>query len=187
MDVFPKGFSSMKYGMVSKACLALVLLSATSCLSGCDPAQEDETFSALQSALTSLTQNRGLTEQFVRDIKATVDPSDPAYLQAMESYQDARDIYNRYLDQVESGRKAAATRSLRDATPLKVENATADFLEDATRALKPAVNTRRIKFQRAVVIPETLQRDLAIVPKKERDRMVDRFDDQVRWRSWSDM
>ena len=84
--------------------LALALLMLPT-ITGCTPTEESETISGLQTALSDLTQNRSLTEQFVRDVKASVDPGDPAYVQAMESYQDARDSYNRYLDNVESGRK----------------------------------------------------------------------------------
>ena len=156
-------------------------------LTGCTPTEETETVSALQTGLTDLTQNRSLTEQFVRDVKATTDPSDPTYVQVMESYQDARDVYNRYLDSVESGRKESSDRSLRTVSPRSVQNATADFLADATRALKPSINTRRVAFQRAVVVPENLQSTLATLPKKARGKLIDQFDDQVRWRSWSQL
>jgi outer membrane murein-binding lipoprotein Lpp len=156
-------------------------------LNGCTPTEETETVTALQTALTDLTQNRSLTEQFVRDVKSSADPSDPAYVQAMESYQDARDAYNRYLDAIESGRKVDGERSLRGASPLGVQNAAADFLADATRALRPSINTRRVAFQRAVVVPENLQGTLSKLPKKARSRVVDQFDEQVRWRSWSQL
>jgi hypothetical protein len=156
-------------------------------LTGCNPTEESDTISDLQTALSDLTQNRSLTEQFVRDIKSSLDPGDPAYVQAMESYQDARDVYNRYLDSVESGRKQNDERSLRGASPRDVQNATADFLADATRALKPSVNTRKIAFQRAVVIPENLPSNFTSLPKKVRNRIIDNVDDQVRWRSWSQM
>jgi hypothetical protein len=105
----------------------------------------------------------------------------------MESYQDARDVYNRYLDAVESAPNAQASRSLRHATPLDVQNATADFLADATRALKPTLNTRHVAFQRAVVVPTNLQSTLGKLPKKTREKLTDQFDDQVRWRSWSQL
>lgn len=167
--------------------ILLSLLTATFALCGCTPTQESETLTGLQTALTDFTQNRSLTEQFVRDIKSSTDPGDPAYLQAMESYQDARDVYNRYLDALESGKREGTSRSLRSATPLAVQNATADFLADATRALKPSLTTRRVAFQRAIVLPENLPTTLARMPKKARNELIDQFDDQIRWRSWGQL
>ncbi len=175
-----------KIWMFRGGVLASLLFGVTMLL-GCTPAEEAETVSTLQTALTDLTQNRSLTEQFVRDVKADRDPGDPAYVQAMESYQDARDVYNRFLDSVESGPSRATDRSLRHTSPRDVQNATADFLADATRALKPTLNTRRVSFQRAVVVPDNLQAALAKLPKKSREKLIDQFDDQVRWRSWSQM
>jgi hypothetical protein len=164
-------------------CVFLLSLS----LSGCTPDEEAETISDLQTALSNLTQNRTLAEQFVRDVKSDTNPGDAAYVRAMESYQDARDVYNRFLDSVESGRSDQDDRTFRHASPTDVQNATADFLEDATRALKPTANARRVTFQRAVIVPERLQRTIAKLPKKARNRMIDRFDDQIRWRSWSEL
>lgn len=162
-------------------------MSSTLLVCGCTGTQEAETVTALQNALTNLVQNRSLTEQFVRDVKSSTDPSDPAYVEAMESYQDARDLYNRYLDAVESGTPVEKDRSLRHASPRDVENVTADFLSEATRALKPSVDTRRVAFQRAVMLPENLQTTLSKLPKKAREHLINQFDDQVRWRSWSQM
>jgi len=177
----------MKTTSYWKLLLPIALLSVTLATTGCTSTEEAETVTALQNALSELTQNRSLTEQFVRDVKSTTDPSDPSYIQAMESYQDARDVYNRYLDAVESGSHADKDRSLRHTSPRDVENATADFLSDATRALRPSANTRRIAFQRAVIVPDNLQATLAKLPKKAREQLIDQFDDQVRWRSWSQM
>ena len=165
----------------------LLTLSISLCLVGCTPTEKAELVAQLQTALNGLEQNRSLTEQFVRDIKATVDPADPGYVQAMESYQDARDSYNHFLDGVETNGRALTERSLRQADPMEVRNVTADFLADATSVLKPSLNTRRIPFQRAIVIPQELQGTLQKLPKKARDRLIDKFDDQVRWRSWGQL
>jgi len=154
---------------------------------GCTPAEEQEALTQMQTALSNLEQNRSLTEQFVRDIKATVDPSDPGYLQAIQSYEDAREAYDHYLDAVETNGKALTSRSLRIYGPNEVRNATADFLADATAVLKPSVNTRRIPFQRAIVVPDDLQANLHKIPKKVRDKMIDGFDTQVRWRTWGQL
>ncbi len=165
----------------------LAALSFTWLLTGCDPAQETETVSALQTALSTLTQNRSIAEQCVRDIQGTVDPSSPAYTDAMESYQEAREVYNRYLDAVESGQKSTNDRSLRSATPLAVQNATADFFVDSTRALEPNHHTRRLTYQRSVIVPENLQATIASIPKSARNKLVDQVDGQVRWRSWNQL
>jgi hypothetical protein len=156
-------------------------------LSGCTPAEESEIITSLQGSLDSLTQNKTLTAQFVRDIKATVNPSDPGYAQVMDSYQNAREAYDHYLDTVETDSKAPLSRSLRQLGPIDVQNATADFLADATSVLKPAVNTRRIPFQRAVVIPDNLRVTLAKLPKKAREKVIDQFDRQVRWQPWGQL
>jgi hypothetical protein len=156
-------------------------------LSGCTTAQEAEVVTGLQNALSDLQQNRALTEQYVRDIKATVSPSDPDYEEVMDSYQDARESYDHYLDSVESDPKTPPSRSLRRSGPVDVQNATADFLADATSLLKPEIKTRRIPFQRAIVIPDNLQATLQKVPKKARNKIIDTFDDQVRWRAWSQL
>ncbi len=170
-------------GIISAATLIGVCLS----LSGCTATQEAEVVTQLQSALNNLVQNRALTEQFVRDIKSTVAASDPNYSQVMDSYQDAREAYNQFLDAVESEAKTPPSRSVRRSGPVDVQNATADFLADATGLLRPNVNTRRIPFQRAVVIPDNLQSTLQKLPKKARERIIDNFDQQVRWRSWSQL
>lgn len=163
---------------------SLVLVGTT----GCTSQEETETVATLQTALSDLTQNRALTEQFVRDVKASVSPTDPNYQQAMDSYEDARDAYNRYLDTVESGQKSQTSRSLRSSEALgNARSATAEFLADATAALKPSVNTRRVPFQRAVSIPDNLQHTLRKLPKHAREVLVDQFDSQVRWRSWGQL
>jgi hypothetical protein len=122
---------------------AAVVVGACLMTCGCTPAEEQEALTQMQTALSNLEQNRSLTEQFVRDIKATIDPSDPGYLQAIQSYQEAREAYDHYLDGVETNGKALTSRSLRIYGPDEVRNATADFLADATSVLKPNVDTRR--------------------------------------------
>jgi hypothetical protein len=175
------------YQNVSKSIATVLMLVSILGMVGCTTAEEAETASILQTGLSDLTQNRALTEQFVRDVKANADPGDPAYVQAMESYQDARDVYNRFLDSVESGAKPNEERSLRHTSARDVQNATADFLADATRVLKPNLYSRKIAFQRAVLIPDNLPKALAKLPKKARRSLTDQFDEQVRWLSWSQL
>ena len=54
-------------------------------LLGCTPAEETEAITGLQTALTDLSANRSLTEQFVRALKTDGNPEDPAYAHAMDS------------------------------------------------------------------------------------------------------
>jgi hypothetical protein len=170
-----------------KTVLACAAMSMALTMLGCTPAEENEAITALQTGLTDLTQNRALTEQFVRDLKSQCDPNDPAYIQAMDSYDQAKDVYNRFLDDAETGVRQDGTRSLHHSSPRDVQNATANFLEDATRALKPSINTRKVAFQRAIVVPEGLEASLAKLPKKARRNITEQFDDQVRWRGWGDI
>jgi len=166
---------------------ALTAMLSLFVLIGCTPAEEEEAITDAQTALTDLSADRSLTEQFVRDLKANCDSESPACAQAMSSYEDARDTYNRYLDDVENGNVPQGERSLHHSSPRDVENAATDFLSDATRALKPSVNTRQVAFQRAVIIPNNLQYSLSKLPKKARRNIVEQFDDQVRWRSWEQL
>jgi len=171
----------------SRGIVAFVTISLCVGFIGCTPAEETAIITQLQTALNSLQQNRSLTEQFVRDIKATVNPADPGYVQAMESYQEARESYDHFLDGVETNGRSMTARSMRLSGPAEVRNATADFLADATSVLKPDINTRRIPFQRAIVIPDNLQSTLQKLPKKSRENLINQFDDQIRWRSWGQL
>jgi hypothetical protein len=171
-----------------KRCLiALAFLVLGSSLSGCTQTEEAAVITQLQSALSDLAKNRELTEQFVRDIKTTVEPSNPGYATAMDSYQEARDSNDHFLDGVESSGKPARSRALRNASPLDVQSTTAAFMADATNVLKPDVNTRHIPFKRAIVIPSDLQATLHKLPRKDRERIIDNFDKEVRWRSWDQL
>ena len=155
--------------------------------SGCTPTEETDTLAALQSGLSTLVANRTLSEQFVRDVKTTVAPTDPAYQQAMDSYEEARDSYNHFLDTVEDGAVKGKDTRQEMELGLDAENSTAGFLQDATRALRPSMNTRGIDFRRAIHIPGNLAPDLQRLPKRQRSALVQQFDNQVRWRSWGQM
>lgn len=172
---------------VQKCLILLPVLFLCLSTSGCPAAEEAAIAAQLQTALSNLEQNRSLTEQFVRDLKASADHSDPAFAEAMESYQHARECNDQYLDAVETNGHSRTSRSLRLSEPSQVRNAAADFLADATSILKPTVNTRRIPFQRVIVVPEDLQSTLQKLPKKARNKLIDQFDDQIRWRSWGQL
>jgi len=157
--------------------LALVFGSTTACSS-------TAAIGALQAALTSLVQNKSLAEQFVRDVKTSVDPTDPVYQQVMESYEEARDSYNNFLNSVELAAKTNQSKPDLSESAESAQNATADFLESATKTLRPNANTRGIAFRRAIVLPEGLPKDLSELPKKSRQDVINHFDREVRWRSW---
>jgi hypothetical protein len=167
----------------------IIVIVATFCttITGCTPEEEQKTVAALQSGLSSLVQNRTLAEQFVRDVKASVGPNEPGYQQAMESYNEARDSYNHFLDVAESAAKEGHISSRQAQLAVDAQDSTADFFQDATRALKPALSTRGVDFRRAVIIPEDLQRSLGKLPKRDRQSLVDQVDKQVRWRSWDEV
>ena len=169
---------------IAVSALLISILSVT--LLGCTPQEQADAQVFLQQTLSNLVQNRALTEQFVRDVKTNVDPSNPGYLETMQSYQEARETYNRYLDEAESGDKVPHTRQLRGRTAVDVQNRTADFIADATAVLKPGLNTRKIPFQRAVIVPDNLAASIRKLPKHARERLIDDLDPQVRWRSWSE-
>lgn len=171
----------------TKVMMVLVAM-AMLCTAGCSAKDESETVAILQSALSDLQANRSLAEQFVRDVKESVPPTDPNYQQALDSYENARDAYNHYLDTVENSNSQHSSRSLRSVEATNAaRSTTAEFLADATTALRPSVATRHVEFQRAIVLPDNLQRTLKKLPKSSRDYLTDKFDDQVRWRSWGQL
>lgn len=173
-----------------KCSIAVVALAGMvmSFATGCNAKDQAATVAILQNALSDLTQNRSLVEQFVRDVKGSVPPSDPNYQQVLDSYDNARDAYNHYLDTIENPAGKNAARSMRSVQAAEDARSTAaEFLADATTALKPTVATRHIEFQRAIVLPDDLQRALKKLPKNQRDYLTDRFDSEVRWRSWGQL
>jgi len=179
---------------IQQACMTSYIIPAIAALiflgpTGCPSSQEDaQVISLLQTGLSDLQEDRGLVEQFVRDVKTNIDPSDPAYQQAEESYDNARDAYNRFLDSIESEGARSKSRSLRSSdAALNARDAAAEFVADATAALKPSISTRRIQFRRAVVIPDNFERTLQLLPGRDREVLVDRFDRQVRWSSWGQL
>jgi hypothetical protein len=160
-------------------------------LCACNQQQEQTALAVLQGGLNALDQNRSLSEEFVREVKDSGDPGSPSYLQAQASYDDARDRYNAYLDTIEAGKvpKQSKSRSLdsRRALEASVTDSVATFLGDATSALKPSVNTRRVPFERGVTLPSEIPDLLTKLSRRDREQLVAQFDKQVRWRSWSQL
>jgi hypothetical protein len=126
-------------------------------------------------------------EQYGRDVKTSVDPSDPSYSDLMQSYEEARDEYNHYLDEVESDvtthHSHHSTAALAPAVR-KAQDATSQFLAHATRTLDPNSGIRGVEFRKAVIFPQSLTRDLHHVPETYRQDLISTFDEQVRMRSW---
>ena len=166
--------------------LALIICVGLIGLTGCTTVQEQEVAAALQAALANLTANRALVEQFGREVRTSVDPSDPLYSDLMQSYEDARDEYNNYLTEVELEgiRHHSASAAALASASQKAQDTTSQFLARATRTLDPNSNIRGAGFHRAVTIPESLPRDLHNLPKRYRQNLISTFDSQVRLRSW---
>lgn len=156
-------------------------------LIGCPSAVTAEAQVLLQQGLSALTQNREIVEQSVSDVKSALSPSDPRYLDAMESYGEAKESYDRFLESVESGDKTPHTRSVRGRTATDVQDKTIAFLKDASRALAPNANTRKIPYERAVIVPDGLSAQVNRLPKRVREQLLDEFDRDVRWRRWGDL
>lgn len=167
--------------------LSIMLLFATVALTGCTPVEEQDTVSALEAALKSLMQNRALVEQFGRDIKTSVDPTDPHYADLMESYEEARDSYNHFLDVVELEVAARHPKTELEPSVKAAQDATASFLAEATRTLKPHSTLRGEAFQRAIVIPDNLAIQLRRLPKSDRREIISRFSEPVRVRAWGQL
>lgn len=156
--------------------LALSMITAS-----CQPS---EATTALDSALKDLIQNKNLAEQFVRDIKTTVDPSEPSYAQVMQDYEAARSGYQDFLNSVKLA--AVTNQSHADSRQLGDDARTeaAEFFMNATKLLRPTMETRAIPFQRAIVLPENLTQLLQRLPKRRRSELIQQFENQIRWQSW---
>jgi ABC-type transporter Mla subunit MlaD len=165
----------------------LMIGSSAIILTGCTPSEEDATVASLETAYNTLSQNRSLAEQFVRDIKESVPPTDPTYLQTRESYEDAVGAYNRYLDQVELAGGKTRDLASADAVVSDAQSGVTDFLANATKTLQPGASTSRSLLRRAAPLPPELGRTLATVPRRQRRALVDKLDGQVRWRSWGEL
>lgn len=172
---------------IRQALSLLLLTSSALLIAGCTPREEDATVAALETAYNTLSQNRTLAEQFVRDIKESVPPTDPSYQQARESYDDAVGAYNRYLDQVELAGEQKRDLASAEAVVSDAQSSVTDFLASATKTLQPGASTSRSLLRKAAPLPPQLGRTLATVPHRQRQALVDKLDGQVRWRSWGDL
>jgi len=166
---------------------ALVVASALCGISGCTSAEEQETEAAIQSALTTLTANRALVEQFGRDIKTRVSPDSPVYSDLMESYEEARDSYNHFLDSVAAAGANEPVNGEIEPAMVDAESSTAGFIQSASRALDPAGEARGLTAHRAIKLPVNISAQLQRLPRSFRKRIVKQFGGQVYWRSWGQL
>jgi hypothetical protein len=160
-------------GILSTLCIVI--------LASCDSTGALMTIS---STLDKLLDNKSLSEQFVRDIKATIDSSDPLYQHLMTEYEDSRDAYNRVLDSVETAALVNHPSASEDVEEEAVQRS-ADFFADATRSLRPEIDARRIAFDKVISLPRGLSSSLSKIPNRNRATLLTQMDKQVRWRSWS--
>jgi hypothetical protein len=156
-------------------------------MSGCTPLEEEQTLTDVQAALSQLTQNRAMAEQFGRDIKTNVSPSTTTYADLMESYEEARDSYNHFLNAVESDGMGRASQDVVTPSMTDAQNATYDFIEAASKTLNPGGDVRGVSIRRAIKMPVNLPAQLQRIPKAERRRLVKQFGEQVQWRSWGQL
>lgn len=171
--------------------LASAFLSIVACTlntTGCSPS-ENHAASQAMSLLNTFIQNKTLAEQFVRDIKADVDPSEPVYSKLLESYDEAKSSYDRLLDELEApgSHHGRSIRPRLDGAKRKAEESMATFLDTAAHTLRPTVSFRSAELKTVAALPDDLAVVLESVPKAERARYAHDLDSAVRWRSWNEL
>jgi hypothetical protein len=173
-----------KYFGLAPACLAVLI--STLNTSSCSPGALKAASQAMED-LNTFVQNKTLAEQFVRDIKASVDPSEPVYARLLESYNTAKNANNRLLDEIEApgSSRARAIRFRLDTAKRNAEQSLAAFLDSATRTLRPAVSLRNADLKRVTARPDNLVTAMQSVPKAEKAKYVHKFDSSVRWSAWN--
>src|SRR5579884_3471621 len=171
---------------LTSACLAVSI--CTLGTSSCSPGTLQTASQAMED-LNTLMQSKTLAEQFVRDIKANVDPSEPVYSKLLELYDQARDSNSRFLEEIEApgSHRARAIRSRFDTAKRNAEQSMAAFLDSATRTLRPAVSMRSAELKKIAALPDNLVTILRTVPKAQRANYIHHFDSSVRWRSWNEL
>jgi hypothetical protein len=166
--------------------LLLIPFVAIACFNftGCTSQQEDDVLLALQGALSNLTQNRALIEQFGRDVQSQIDKQDPQYPELMEQYEEARDAYNQYLDATKQSALGNAQSDEVDGAARAVRNTSARFIANAARALAPNTALRGVAIRNAIDLPAGLPEALKRIPKRERKLVVEKYMQNLHVRSW---
>ena len=167
--------------LLATGSLTLMLLA----LAGCS-ATEVALTNAAEQALTALSANKSLAEQFVKDVKQNVDPGDPEYQKIMGSYEVARDEYNDYISRVESAVKTGES-DLPSAESLDgVNQKSVEFISAAAKGIDPAFANRGIKLEKAIVFP-SLGSSTKSLSRDARTLMADKVVRDLRWKPWSQL
>jgi hypothetical protein len=175
--MFPK--SNCIIALFSVMCLSTTMIS-TAC--GLSP----DAIDALNGALSALESNKDLTERFVREVKS-VNLSGPEYQDVRESYESARDSYNAVIDALESMVTKKHSKAPLEKLAQTAQTASADFLQNATRALNPTSSMRNVDLRRAIKLPLDVTPKLRELPSKYGQKVFDQYDRQIRWRPWRDL
>lgn len=173
-----------------RKCLGLISASLAIFLSSLDTSScSPETLNTAMQDLNTLVQNKTLAEQFVRDIKASVDPSEPIYAKLLESYDQARGCNGRFLDEIEApgSYRIRGIRSSIDMAKRNAEESMLAFLDNAAHTLRPTVSMRSTELRRIVALPDNFPLVLRNIPQRTKAKYVHKFDSSVRWRSWSEL
>lgn len=154
-------------------------------LGACSPA-EMQISDQVADALTALNKNKAVSEQFVKDVKSHVDATDPQYEPIMGRYEDARDLYNEYISEIQSSIKSAGSDFPSSESIELINRAGTAFIAAAARGIDPSVSSRRLDFDRAIVCP-SLGKSTAKLSRDARTLLADRVIAGMRWKPWSQL
>jgi hypothetical protein len=142
---------------------------------------------AVSNAITTLENNKALAEQFVKDVKKTVDPQDPQYRAIMGQYEDARDAYNDYISHLDQAAQQGPVRTVPPQSADKVKGAATEFISAAARGLDPTNRNRGLDLDKAITIPPNLEPSVRKLSSQARKIISDEFRDSIRWKAWSQL
>jgi hypothetical protein len=163
----------------------LLLLLSILLLTSCDLQQ---VVSDATNAANALNDDKTLVEQFVADIKRSYPPEDPNYQQAQALYTKARGLTDDYLAHVSLAALTGDVGTTLSTSATAAHTATAAFTEGATRSLDPQSADRGIPFALAIAaFSPIMHKLLAALPPKQRAVEVEKFCNEIRWRSWDDI
>ena len=168
--------------MLVLSLVASIVISLVSIESSCSltPAE----IQAASTALTALTQNKALTEQFVRDIKTTFEPGDIQYRTVMGLYELSRDDDNNYISTIETSDRSGRSVVMPEESLAQVKERTTAFISAAARALDE-VGSRTIQFDKAIVIPPNMPSVVRKLSRETRSLVSDRISADLRLKTWS--
>lgn len=171
---------------------------------GCNPLQIATETATLIQALTAQKQ---MVEQIAQDVKRQIQASDetssnrmprqiqaPSQTQASDDnaknleldYFAAREAMNGYLNAVQMAVRARASANSLDNTARRAQEQISRFCEDAVKVLEPTLDTRGLRFERAVNIPTNLHAAIARAPHKYQ-AVATRQMESLRLKAWRDL